>query len=178
MKNIIKIVLLLSFGFGFVSAKDEVSPIRIYKFRKKLITIESKRNQILLGQEEGSRILTNYLIKVKKHLAFVTSFMAKKGKCLELESSHKSNNNEVVKCYKKLETSLYEFEDKQKEFLKLKKSIQALKEMLNTDKNSLPSLEKQKETIEGLIRQETSRLTDNNELDRRNVEKLIEELSK
>jgi len=29
-----------------------------------------------------------------------------------------------------------------------------------------------------LIRQETSRLTDNNELDRRNVEKLIEELSK
>lgn len=176
MKNIIKILLLLSFGFGFVSAKDEVSPLKVYKLKKKLIEIESKINKALIGQEKGSRILTSYLIKVENHLAVVTSFMAKKGKCFKLESSYKSNNNEVLKCYKKLETSLYEFDDKQKEFFKLKKSIYTLKVMLETDKAFLPSMEKQKKSIEDLIELETSKLTDNNELDRRDVEKLIDEL--
>ena len=173
MKNIIKILLLFSFSFGFVSAQDEVSPLRL---KKKLITIESKINKILIGQEEGSRILTSYLVKVEKHLAFVTSFTAKKRKCLELESSYKSNNSEVVKCYEKLETSLYEFEDKQKEFLKLKKSIETLRNMLETDKAMLPHIEKQKKSIEEIIEVEASKLTDNSELDRRDVEELINEL--
>ena len=169
MQNIIKIVLLLSFGFGYIYATDEV-----YRLKKKLIKIENTKNKILIRKKASSKILTRYLIEVEKHLAFVTSFMAEKGHCLELESSYKSNKNEVLKCYEKLEISLNDFEDEQKEFFKLKKSIRVLKDMLATDKNRLFGLKQQKKALEGLIRMEISAFN-GKELNSRDVEKLINE---
>ncbi len=187
MKNIIKMVLVLSISFGFSFAEN--NSFKIYKLKKKLLRVENQINEILINKEQTSEILSKYSIKAEKHLAVVTSFMTNKEKCQKLENFYKEQQSKesldkrvlkkqarnIVDCYEKLEKSTYEFEDKSKEFLKLKKNINVLRDMLEADKSLLVPLEQQRYILKKLIKM-ISKSTKNNELNAKDVNKLIDEL--
>ncbi|CAA6812013.1 MAG: Unknown protein, partial [uncultured Sulfurovum sp.] len=110
----------------------------------KMITLIKKIDKILLKNkdERVKNILEKYKKIIEQYLIIISSFAAQKSKCQNLENIYKEQQRnqisdrqlgkDVVLCYKVLETSIYNFDDMNKNLENLRKAINTLQNMVNT----------------------------------------------
>lgn len=185
MKKITMLSITLSFLVMPISVfANDASVHKIDRLEKKMINLTKKIDKIVTNSERARKISEKYRKIAEEHLSVVSDFTKQKGECQNLESIYEKKNlekkldyrvkrkqaNNVIDCYKTLEELIYDFDDMSRDFSKLKKSIDTLNNMSETDQASITSLSAQAKSIEGLIRLEKSKAI----LSRKEVEDTID----
>jgi hypothetical protein len=127
---------------------SDASSDKINRLNKRLEKVNHKLTNIKNNTIKYNHLMTEYKKISSKYQKLIN--LCKKDKCLDDSIELKKN------------------------FLKLKQSVRTLDDMMETDRASIRSLEKQKKLIEGLIRMEKAKAT----LTREEVETVIDVILK
>ena len=123
-----KKIILVFFIIIVVTYADDGSVNKIKRLNNKLVELNQRFNKIKRNQQKYNLLISEYKKVSFKYQRLID--LCKKNEC----------NNETI--------------DLRKNFTKLKKSIVTLNDMMETDRASIRSLEKQKKVIESMIRME------------------------
>lgn len=151
---------------------DENSMDKISRLEEEMTKLTKTVDRIHLNSKKVKAISEKYKEIATQHLSVVSKYTEQKGKCHNLENIYKEQEKiqsldrrvvkkqrkNVVVCYEISEALTYDFDDMNKDFQKLRESINTLEDMSEADRASMSSLDKQVDIIESLIRMEKSKV--------------------
>jgi len=163
-------VIFMVIPINLLSSDGSVNKINRLEDRKKKLTDEL--DKILLNSKKAKVISEKYQKITKEYLKNVTLFTEQKSECTKIEDIYKKTrakknldkraikkqDENILNCYRTLEILVYNFEDMSKEFERMKKSMNILNDMLETDKASTHSFQKQLKVINSLIKIENFKM--------------------